>query len=201
MAVFVAVGPAEGKLLTIFEDIGTVHVIRKIPDIDLCGDELHGDVVRDVVDTDGGIPADLAGNAVIEAFLEPFARLRLPGMVGRLKIPVHRSGIDAAVEGGVVGTHVVPEHAVELIQRGYTREVQRIEPPLLEGSEMAFHLALAGAVADAGMEKDNAETDTDHGKLLIGIAGAVIDIKFIRNSISGNGLLQDLLEVVIRNYL
>ena len=45
------------------------------------------------------------------------------------------------MEGGIVVTDVIPEHAVELHKGGNGAYVQRIEPSFLEGTEMAFYFA------------------------------------------------------------
>lgn len=60
MAVVIAVGPADGELLTIRQDVGGSHVIREIADIHFCGDELHGDIIADRVNGNGGIFPDFA---------------------------------------------------------------------------------------------------------------------------------------------
>ena len=46
------------------------------------------------------------------------------------------------------------------------------------------------------MDQDNAKGDTDHGKLFIGIRRTVIDQQLVGQAISGNGILEDFLEVV-----
>ncbi len=54
------VGPADGELLTIHQDVGGSHVIRKIADIHFCGDKLHGNIIADRVNGNGGILPDIA---------------------------------------------------------------------------------------------------------------------------------------------
>lgn len=46
------------------KDESRVHVFREIADLHFLGDELHGDVIADTVDGDGGIFPYLAGDAV-----------------------------------------------------------------------------------------------------------------------------------------
>ena len=53
---------------------------------------------------------------------------------------------------------------------------------------MPLDLTLAGAITDFRVEKQNAEGHTDHGKLLIGVAAAIVYIEFIGNSVGGNGI-------------
>ena len=59
--------------------------------------------------------------------------------------------MDAAVERGVIGTHIISQHGIKLCQGSNSVDVQGIEPALLKGAEMAFNLTLAGPVADTGM--------------------------------------------------
>ena len=195
MAVVIAVGLADGELLIISQDIGGSHVIRKIADIHFCGDKLHGDIIADRVNGNGGILPDFACDTVVKTVFQPLCRLRLPGMIpGSLKT-FQGSGINAPVEGSVVRAHVIPEHSVELRQGSNGTDVKGIKPALLQGAEMAFHLAFAGPVTDLCMEKQHPEGHTDHGKLFIGVAAAVVDVELIRDTIGGNGGLEDLLEV------
>ncbi len=66
MAVVITVGPADRELLIISQDVGGSHVIRKISYIHLCGDELHGNIIEDRVDGNGGILLDFAGDTVVK---------------------------------------------------------------------------------------------------------------------------------------
>ena len=61
---------------------------------------------------------------------------------------------------------------------------------------MVFYLAFAGLIADACMQQKDPEGYTDHGKLFVGIAAAIVNVEFIRNSISSDGIFQDNLKVV-----
>lgn len=61
---------------------------------------------------------------------------------------------------------------------------------------MAFYLAFAGPITDAGMQKQDPKGYTDHGKLFVGIAAAIVNVEFIRNPISGDGIFKYFLEVV-----
>ena len=49
-------------------------------------------------------------------------------------------GADAGMDGRIVGAHIVFKEPVELRQRGDGIQIQRVEPGLLEGSELALHL-------------------------------------------------------------
>ena len=60
---------------------------------------------------------------------------------------------------------------------------------------MALHLGLRSSVTDSGMQKNCTNTATDERKLFIAVRTAVIDVKFIWNSVSGNGIFQDFLKV------
>lgn len=107
-----------------------------------------------------------------------------------------RCGIDPPVKRRVVGTHVVPQHVIELCQGRDPADIKGIEPALLQGAEMAFYLSLAGSIPDCCVEKEYPKGDTDHGKLFVAVAAAVIDIKFVWQAIGGDCLFQDFLEVV-----
>lgn len=105
------------------------------------------------------------------------------------------SGINAPVEGSVVRAYVISEHSVELRQRSNGTDVKGIKPAFLQGAEMAFHLAFAGAITDFCVKEQYSQRYADHGKLFIGVAAAVGDVELIRDTIGGNGGLEDLLEV------
>ena len=64
MAVFVTVCLTDGEFLTIRQDEGGIHVIREKTYIDFCRDELHGNIIADFVNGNGGILAHLTGDAV-----------------------------------------------------------------------------------------------------------------------------------------
>lgn len=196
MTVVIAVGLTDGELLIIKEDVGRSHVIREIADIHLCRDELHGNIIADRVNGNGGILTDLAGDTVVKAVIQPLPGLWLSGMVFRSPIAFQRNAINAPVEGGVVRAHVIPEHRVELRQRSNGTDVKGVEPAFLERTEMTFHLALAGTVTDLCVKKQYSERHADHGKLLIGVAAAVVDVELIRDTIGGNGRFENLLEVI-----
>lgn len=167
MAVVITVGPADRELLIISQDIGGSHVIRKIAYIHLCRDELHGNIIADRVDGNGGILPDFAGDTVVKTVLQPLCRLRSPGMILRSLKTLQGSGTNAPVEGSVIGTHVIPEHRVELRQGSDGTDVKGVKPAFLQGAEMAFHFAFAGTVTDLCVKEQDAEGDADHGQLFI----------------------------------
>lgn len=140
MAVFIAVGPADGELLTIRQDVSGSHVIQ------------------------------------------PLDRLRPAGMILRSLKTLQRSGVNAPVEGGVIGTHVIPEHPIELRQGSDGTDIKSIEPTFLQGTEMAFHLALAGTVTDLCVKKQHPDGDTDHGQLFIRVTAAVVNVELVRDA-------------------
>ena len=82
--------------------------------------------------------------------------------------------VDAGMERGIVGPHIVQEQGVELFQRSDIVQLQSVEPALLEGAEVALHLGLAGPVPDLGMEQDGSQRTTDQGKLFIGVSGMAL---------------------------
>lgn len=114
MAVVIAVGLTDRKLFTLKQDVGRGHVVRKITDIHFCGDELHGNIIADPVNGDGGILTNLACDAVVKTVIQPLPGLGLARMVFGSLIAFQRDSVNAPVEGGVVVTHVIFEHFVEL---------------------------------------------------------------------------------------
>ena len=71
MAVLIAVGPADGELLIFKQNESRVHVIREISDIHFGRDKLHGHIIADLVDGNGGVLANLTGNTVLKTLLQP----------------------------------------------------------------------------------------------------------------------------------
>ena len=55
MAVFVAIGLSDRELLIIKQDKGRSHVIWLETDINLCGDELHGNIITDAINRNRGV--------------------------------------------------------------------------------------------------------------------------------------------------
>lgn len=64
VAVLIAIGSADRIFLLIHQDVSSVHVIGQIADIDLCRDELHGDIIADVVNGNRGVLTDLTSGAI-----------------------------------------------------------------------------------------------------------------------------------------
>ena len=65
-----------------------------------------------------------------------------------LLVPLHGRGIDAGMDRCIIGAHIVLEQLVELRLGGDGIQVQRIEPGLLEHSELALDLGLGCTVTD-----------------------------------------------------
>ena len=63
-------------------------------------------------------------------------------------VALHGRGADAGMNRGIIGTHIVPEEAVKLLQGGDRVHIQRIEPGLFECSELAFDFGFGGTVTD-----------------------------------------------------
>lgn len=61
---------------------------------------------------------------------------------------------------------------------------------------MAFHLAFTGFVADFCVEKQNSERSADYTKQFIAVAATVIHIQLVRQTVNGNDLLENLLEIL-----
>ena len=73
--------------------------------------------------------------------------------------------------------------------------VKRIEPPLLERAPAAFDLGLGGAIPYTGMDEDCPDIAADQAELLVRVAAAVVDVKFLRDAVCGNRVLEHLLEI------
>ena len=66
---------------------------------ELCGDELHGNIIADFVNGDGGIFTYLAGDAVVKAVIQPLSGLWPARMVFGSLIAFQRDSVNAPVEG------------------------------------------------------------------------------------------------------
>src|SRR5574344_1978124 len=60
---------------------------------------------------------------------------------------------------------------------------------------MALHLGLRSPIPNTGVEKNGTNTATDQGELFVTVGTTIVHIKFIRNTIGGNGIFLDFLEV------
>ena len=83
---------------------------------------------------------------VKEAFLQPLSGLRAPDGRACLLVALQGRGADAGMDGGIVGTHVILEKPIELLQGGNGIHVQGIKPSFLQCSELALDLGLGGSV-------------------------------------------------------
>lgn len=141
MAVVIAVGLPDWVLFAIRQDEGGSHIIRKIADINLCRNKLHGNIIADIVNGNSGIFPNLTGDAVVKTVIQPLPGLGPAGMISGSFIAFKRDIINPTMEGCVVGTHVIFKHTVKLSQRGNGIYIQSVKPTLFERTEMAFHLA------------------------------------------------------------
>lgn len=132
---------------TLIENVGVLHVIRKVADLDIGSDELLWTVIRNAINGDAGIIVNGAGDAVMEAFIEPFAGFGLLHMTLRIEIAVQWGLAGSGMYGSVMLPDVSAKALVELFQRVDLREVQDIEPPHLQGSEVPLDLSLSGPVS------------------------------------------------------
>ena len=177
-------------------DIGGRHVVRQEADIHLGGDELHRDIVGDLVNGDGGILVYLAGHAVEEAVLQPLPGFRAANLVTGGAAALKGGSVNTGMEGGVVRAHIVQEQGVELFQGSDIIQLQGVEPTLLKGTEVALHLGLTGSIPHLGVEQDCTQRAADEGELLIGVGGAVVHIELHGDAVGGDSGLEHLLEVV-----
>ena len=79
------------------------------------------------------------------------------------------------MQGGVVIPDKIPEHFIKTVNRRDGIRFQVIDPGFLHGAPEPLTFPFAGSVPDSGMDQFYADTDTDHGKLFVGIRRSVID--------------------------
>ena len=79
-AIFHPVGRTDGIMDAIGQDVGILHPVRQETDFHIRTDELHGDIVRKVIDGNRGIKIDLAGDPIHKVFNEPFMAFRRSDM-------------------------------------------------------------------------------------------------------------------------
>lgn len=72
MTVLVLIGNTQRKFVAIKDDAGRVHIAGPEANLDLLVDELHGNIVGGLVNGNGSIFADFAGDAVKETLIKPF---------------------------------------------------------------------------------------------------------------------------------
>ena len=73
--------------------------------------------------------------------------------------------------------------------------VQPVEPTFFRGPPKAFNLRLAGTVSNLGMQENGSDGSADQRQLFVHVWRPVIGIKFRRNAVGSNSLLEDTLEV------
>ena len=67
-------------MFSFVENKGSGHVSGLIADINLHGDELHGNIEAYFIDGNGGILIHFSGNTVQEAFIQPVTGLWSPAV-------------------------------------------------------------------------------------------------------------------------
>ena len=77
-----------------------------------------------------------------------------------------------------------------------SRDIKGRQPAAAEGPEVPFYFAFCSPVPDRGMGFDNAQGIKDQGELVVFKRTAVIHVDLIRDTVSGNGLLEYFLIVV-----
>ena len=63
-------------------------------------------------------------------------------------VALHGCGADAGMDGCIAGAHIVLKEPAKLRQRGDGIQIQRVEPGLLEGPELAFCFGPGGTITD-----------------------------------------------------
>ena len=116
------------------------------------------------------------------------------GVLGRL-IAVKGPASDAGVYGKVIGADIIPEHAIELCQRMDGADIEPVQPGFFEGPPLTLDLRFTCAIPDTCVDQNCPEAPADQGKLFVGVAAAIVDIKFCRNAVGEYSILEDFLEV------
>lgn len=125
-------------MLPLIEDKGGRHIIRQETDLYFRINELHRHIVGYFVDGHSCILFYFTGDTVQEAFIQPFPGLWHADGRTCLQVPFHRCGAYAGMEGGIVGTDVIPQEFIELCKGVDRIQVKPIKPGFLECSELTF---------------------------------------------------------------
>ena len=143
----------------------------------------------------GGIIADLPADPVEKTFIQPLGALWHPDMGDIFHVSGIRGGAGGGMDGSVVGTDVSGQQAVELINAPDPGNIKGIQETGPQGSEIAFHLAFAGAVPDRSVYQDTSKLSADEVQLLAFIGGAVVHIEFAGDAVGSDGVPENFLEV------
>lgn len=137
-AVFYTVRLADGIMPFLIKYKSGCHIAWDKADLNLHPDKLHRDVIADAADGNSGIFADLAVNAVQEAFIQPFCRWHGAGLASGGFVLVKRLAPDAGVERQVIRTDVVTENTVELFQGMDGIHVEAVDEAFFAASPEPF---------------------------------------------------------------
>ena len=139
MTVFISIGTAEMKFFIFKQDKSRIHVAWNEAYIDLCGNELHGNIITDVINGDGRVFAYFTSDPVVKTVIQPFARLWFARMITGRDISFKWGCLDSIVESCIVRTDIVPEHGIELLQRRNGIYIQSVKPTFFQRPKMPFY--------------------------------------------------------------
>ena len=171
-------------------------MVRQVAYVHLHADELRRGIIPYAVNRNAGIVVDLARDTVGKAFIQPFGRPWDADMVFSTHEAVDRSLACTGMDSGVVPADVIGEQGIELFQRMDSRDIKGRQPAAAEGPEVPFYFAFCSPISNRGMGFDNAQGIKDQGELVVFKRTAVIHVDLIRDTVSGNGLLEYFLIVV-----
>lgn len=129
-------------MLPVRKDISGRHIIRKEPDLYLLRNELHGHIIIDAVNRDGGIPVNPADNTVHEAFVQPGFGLGGLYLHAGAAISFQWNFPDPGVIGCIVGPDIVCQKTIEGFQGMNRIQIKGIKPGFLQGSPLPFNFGL-----------------------------------------------------------
>ena len=177
-AILHPVGRPNGIMDAIGQDVGILHAIWQETDLDFGTDELHGNIVRKVIDGNRSIKINLSYDAVHKAFIEPFLAFGRSDMGDTQLVAFHRRGVDGTVESSIAFANIISKQAIEFFQGRDFGGIEAVKPSILNRSETAFHLRLASSISNRCMDLDDTERTTNQSKLGIGIGTTIVQINF-----------------------
>ena len=125
-------------MLPSVQDIRAFGIPGQEPHLYFLANELHRRVIDRMVKVYGGIPVYLPGDAVVEAFLQPFPALRAADPLICTQVPFQRRLACYGMNRRIMLPDVFGKHPVKLFQGLDLGQVNPIQPPLLQRPEVSL---------------------------------------------------------------
>ena len=120
-------------VFTVSRDDSRIEVVRPEEDLDLFTvRDLHGDVIADLINGDGGILPYLADDCVEEVLIQPFTGLRMADRSLCSFVAFKGEHADSGVEAGVVIPHVAAELFIKLTEGTDSIEIEPVDEGFLQ---------------------------------------------------------------------